>query len=186
MTRPNGFSILEVIVGVGIFAVLLLALFGLYEGYGKLYSVGQAEITTLTSARKTLNEIGDFTAQAHRILASQVINSTTYQSSSTTLVLQLPAITGTGDVVANSWDYVVFYSGGTTTLYRYLQVDAASSRGSAGLKSLSTIVSNITFTYDNADFTQVKKAGVALSVQARDNHQLITKYLTEQIGLKNY
>ncbi len=185
-SRPDGFSMLEVIVVVGIFAVLLLALFAIYEGYGKLYSVGQAEITTLKNVRYSLNETSQFVAQSHRVLASQVINSITYQSSSTTLVLQLPAITSTGDTIPNSWDYAVFYLGGTTTLYRFLQIDAASARSPVGLKVLSTIVSNVTFTYDNADFTQVKKVGVALSVERQDNHQLIKKYLTEQSGLRNY
>ncbi len=185
-SRPAGFSILEVIIGVGIFIVLFLALFGIYEGYGKLYSVGQAEITTLKNVRIALNEVNNFAAQAHRVLASQIINNISYQSSSTTLILQLPAITSAGDTIPDSWDYAVFYLGTTTTLYRFLQADAASARSPAGLKALSTGVSNVTFTYDNADFTQVKKVGIALETQAQENHQLVKKYLIEQSGLRNY
>lgn len=183
--RPQpGFTLIEVVVSLGVFTLLLLAMFNLYLTYGSLYTSQETKLTTLAGGRAALSEVSLFTVQAYRVVGNITIATTTYYSGTTTLALQLPAINSGGGIINNAWDYVVFYKS-DANLYRTIQADGASVRIS-GTKSLTNNLQSLIFTYDNADLTQAQKVTINLTTQNRDGRQTATSSFTAELTLRNF
>ncbi|MEK7131651.1 MAG: hypothetical protein AAB797_02880 [Patescibacteria group bacterium] len=181
----KGVTLIETLVAVGLFILIALALFGVYEVFGKLYNLGGANFTAVGGSRSALTQLSNFTSQANRVLQNRTINSINYISGTTTLVLKLPAIDIAGKTIDNIWDYAVFYVS-STNLYSYLEKNAGSFRVGGGLKLLSNTIVSTNFSYDNADFTQVKKVTAAVTTTAVENRVSVISQASEQIFLKNY
>lgn len=178
-----GFTIAELVIVVFLFAVLMLALFKLYDGHSNLFYYEQAEVAVAGSARSSLDEIQKYTLQAKYVLASHTFGSTTYSSNASTLVLQVPAVNGSG-VIVNTWDYVVFYVSGTK-LYRQIEAASGSSRTS-GTKLFSETILSLTYTYDNSDFTLVRQVVADIQTRSTTRTAQLNAHEQQQIYLRNY
>lgn len=184
MKSRRGFTIIETIVSVGIFALLIVVLFDLYREYGTLFSLGDTEYSTANAARVAIADWSTYTRQAHRVLASQTINGALYSSATGAVVLQLPAINVSGDVVPNRWDYLAYFTTGTF-FERALQADPSSARVSTTTVVATSVVSS-TFAYDNSDLTKVKTVTLDVSSTLQENHLSATNHLKHQAVLRNY
>ena len=182
--ESSGFTLIETVIFVAIFSILTLALFNIFAVYGTLYTADKLQFTTVNDTRTPLNELAATVAQAHRVMNSQTINGTDYQTNTTTLVVQLPSITLDGSIVENTWDYAVFFTS-STNLYRLSAPNAASARP-AGQKILGDSIVSIVFTFDSADFSLVHKVSVNIESQSQSNHVTVTNTSADQIILKNY
>lgn len=182
--KNRGFTLVEIVLVLGLMALILLALTTLFINHNSIYNFQQGFIKTAGSGRTSLNEITLYTAQGYRVLASQTINSTSYTSGPTVLVLQLPSIDSSGLVINGSWDYVAFYTSGSQLL-RQSQSAVGSARPT-GARLLSQSVSAISFAYDNIDFSLVKKVSIDLQTQETVKDQVITNRLAQQVVLRNY
>lgn len=179
-----GISLIEMLVAVSIAMILSLALLGLYQAYGRLYGLGQAQFSAVGGVRVPLAEIVEYISQARRVVASQDFGGTLYTSSSSTLVAQIPAVDANNRVVANSWDYVVFYKSGTR-LYRQLQPAAESARSGAS-RQLTDVAASLVFSYDNSDLSLVKKVSITLETFTQEGHSAVSHLASEEVALKNY
>jgi prepilin-type N-terminal cleavage/methylation domain-containing protein len=179
-----GFSLIEVIVAMAIFLILSLALLSLYQAFGSLYGLGRAQFSAVGGVRVPLAEVVEYVSQAYRVVASQDFSGTLYTSNSSTLVVQIPAVDANDRVVANSWDYAVFYKNGARA-YRQLQPAAESAR-SGGTRQLTDVATSLQFSYDNADFSLVKKVGVSLETFTQEGHITVSHVTSEEVALKNY
>jgi hypothetical protein len=179
-----GFTLIEMILVIFLGTLLLLGLFSLYDWHSKMYNYQQGLVRVSESARNSSQAILEHTTQAYRVVASQTINGTVYTSSSTALVLQLPAVDGSSNVVPGKWDHVVFFASGTN-LYQIISPDPASSR-MGGTRLLSDVLGEIEFTYDNGDFTQVRRVAVHIYTEIQVRDQTVTQDLQQNIYLKNY
>ncbi len=180
----KGVTLIETLISVGLFILISLALFGVYEVFGKIYNLGGAHFTAVGGARASLTNVSNLTAQAYRALSSRTVNGINYASGSSTLVLQLPAIDSTGKTINSAWDYAAFYVS-STNFYRSLEISTTSARV-GGLKLLSNTIVSVNFSYDNIDFTQVRKVTAAVTTTAVENRVPVQSRASEQIFLKNY
>ena len=183
--RPQqGFTLIEMVVGIGVISILIFALLNLYLAYGSLYTFQNAKLTTIAEGRVTMSDFTLFTIQAHRVIGSFTFTTTTYYSGTSTVILQIPAMTSGGSIISNVWDYVVFYTSGAN-LYRKTQADEASSRTS-GTKLLTSNLQSLIFAYDNADLTLAQKVSIDLNLQKQDVKYTAASHLTEQLILRNF
>ncbi len=180
----KGVTLIETLISIGLFVLISLALFGVYEAFGKIFNLSGAHLASVGGARTSLTDVSNLTAQAYRVLSSRTINSVNYASGSSTLVLQIPAIDSTGKTINDTWDYAAFYVS-STNFYRYLETNAASAR-IGGLKLLSNVIVGVNFSYDSVDFTQVKKVTATVTTTATENRAQVQSRASEQIFLKNY
>ncbi len=180
----RGFTLIEIVVVVGVFAIMIFALLNLYLAYGSLYNFQNAQLTTQTEGRAVMSEFSLFTIQGHQVLSNITIATNTYYSGTTTLVLEIPSITSGGSIISNTWDYVVFYVSGKK-IYRTIQPDAASARIS-GTKLLTSNLQSLSITYNNADLTQAQKVSIDLTLQNINVKNTATNHLTEDLILRNF
>lgn len=180
----RGFSLIEAVVVVGITVAALTALINLFFIFNSVYGYQQAFIASAGSSGAAMNAFEASMFPAGQVLASHSFSGATYASATTTLVLALPAIDGSGDVIADAKDYVAFYAS-SATLYRLVEADAGSARTS-GLTRLSTTLNSISFTYDDADFTKVTNVTIDIRTQAQFKQQTAQSHLSGQMYLRNF
>ena len=165
--KEIGFSLIEVVVAVAVFVIVILGFFGLYDGYIRTFNTQQAQFIVTTSASALMNEVTTMVLQADRVLSAHTFSGTAYTSGASSLVLELPAIDSSGNILTGH-DYVVFYVSGNAA-YRLFEADAASNRRS-GLKQLSDAVNSLIFTYDNIDVTQATKVDTQIETRIQTGH----------------
>lgn len=156
-----GFTLVETILVVALFAVMMGALAALYLSFGTSTLVQKAMADISFRANRALETLHADVGQAQGVLASHAFDSgTTYFSGVSALVLALPSIDASGTVIAESFDYVAYYLDGAS-LYRRLDADAASAR-QPGVVLLANAIETFTFGYDTADFTQVTRVDTVI------------------------
>jgi len=181
--KERGFSIIEAIFASAILIFVLGAFVVLYTNFSKFYNRQQAEINIGNSARESVKELQSSILQADQIAASHTFSGTTYSTDQDTLVLEIPSIDGSGNIVSGKYDYIAFYLTGNN-LYRLIDADAASSR-SSGQNKISDAVSALTFTYNNPNLTLASKVDVNLQMQTISGGQTIFYNLNQKIYLRN-
>ncbi len=179
----KGFTLIETMVTIAIFILVSLALGYFYVYYYKIFHTQQALISVAGSASLAANELQNAVLQADQILVSHNFSGTVYNTGQNILVLELPSIDGSGNIVSGKYDYLVFYAT-STHLYKLVQANAQSSRPS-GSRQLSDTVSTFTFTYNNGDLTQADKIDVDMNLQTVANRQTIPYHLHQTLYLRN-
>ncbi|MDQ3018889.1 MAG: prepilin-type N-terminal cleavage/methylation domain-containing protein [bacterium] len=182
--KQQGFTLIEVVIVTFLFSILLLGLMSLYDWHQKVYMLEQAEVQATGSVRSAMNNMSRYIAQGREIDSSRTINGTTYNTSSSSIIVEIPSLSASGDVVNGGFDYVVYYLSGTN-LYQVIETGSGSVR-IGGTKQLSSAMESLTFTYNNADPTIASQ--VIIDMQARATARgtsSVTAHVIDTIFLRN-
>lgn len=179
----KAFTLLEVIISVGIFVLLSISMVDLIIGTDNLLRSQQVTIDVIGSASEAMSDIQTMATQATQVAASHSFSGTTYTTSTSTLVLQLPSITSTGSIVSGQYDYVTYYATGTSA-YRIIDPGTGSVRPS-GTKRLSDTVTAFTFTYGSSDPTLSTSTMIDIQTQGTFKKVNAATHLHEQVYLRN-
>ena len=183
-TIPRAFTLIEMMIVIAVGTAMLLILGVLIFNFNKTAIYQQTLSQSSGSASALMREIKSLTLPATFVLQTHTFSSATHTSSSTALVLEIPSINSSGTVIANTYDYAAFYVVGTKA-YRLLEPDALSARAS-GTKLLSSTISALTFTYNNASFPAISAITADVQTQASTTQEILTDRRTEQIRLRNH
>lgn len=173
----------ETVIATAILIFILVALLVLYNNYFKSFNNQQARIAMGSSAREAVKELQSAFLQADQIMDSHNFSGTTYTTNENTVVLEIPSIDGSKNIVNEKYDYVVFYLTGKN-FFRLVEADAVSSRPS-GLNRISDTVSTLVFTYDNLDLSQTTKIETDIGMQAISGGRNVSYQLHQEIYLRN-
>ena len=178
----KGFTLIEVLVVSAILFLVVGFLGYLSVKHFWIYNSQVSQLDIGNDARFSLDDIDNFVRSARRVSVSYDIYSTGPQ----TLVLQLPSIDSSNKIIENTYDYVVYYLSGQA-LVREIFPDAISDRES-GIKTLTSYIDedNFSFTYDNADYSLVKKITTLISIKKGQSGQQRSITLSSKSFLRNY
>jgi prepilin-type N-terminal cleavage/methylation domain-containing protein len=182
--RKRGFTLIEMVVVIALMGILLSALFVLYQRHGILYSYEQVLVEVSGSARSSVAEIVEAGAQAQRVIASRTVNGVSRTSNATTVIFELPSIDAQSQAVSGAFDYIVFYKD-DNDFWMDAEMNAQSVR-KVTKKKLSSSMSALTFSYDNVNFTLVRKVTVDLEMSKRLKTQTIKANLKQVVTLRNF
>lgn len=179
----KGFTLLESVVVVGVTALALGALANLFFIFNSIYGYERMFLTVAGSSGEAMNALEAAVLPAEEVLSSHDFSGTIYSSATTTLVLMLPAMNSSGDIITGAKDYIAFHTS-SSTLYRTILADAQSVRMS-GTKRLSATLSSLSFTYDDSDFSRAKSVIVDIETQAAFKEHVVQSQLHERLYLRN-
>lgn len=182
--RNRGFTLIETVIVIALSVSTMVALGLLIYNFNRMSAYEQTSSQSSGSASALIREVESLAFPADAVLQMHMFSSATYSSSPTVLVLEIPSINSSGNVIANTFDYTVFYVVGTNA-YRLLEADTLSTRVS-GTKLLSSTVSALIFSYNSTDFTSVHTVTVDVQTQARVKQDILSDHRREQIRLRNY
>jgi prepilin-type N-terminal cleavage/methylation domain-containing protein len=154
----RGFTLIEMIIVIGIMSVVMVVLSQMFLGTERTYRTQNAELNVNFAARSTLDDIDAYVRQATKALGTY----TTYTAGPSVLILEIPSVNSSNQLVPGTYDKVVF-TFSANRVERIVIADAASTRLS-NTKLLADNVTDLTFTYNNADFAQVTKVQTDISV----------------------
>jgi len=178
----GGFTIVELIVVVGLTAVISLFLAYLVGYQYQIYNTQAAQLSVTSDARGMADDIDSYVRQAHRVLSSYL----TYTTGSQTLVLQVPSIDSSGQIISGTYDTVVFYLSGTD-FYRQVFPDASSSRPAVTKKLASGIdTANFSLAYNSADVTGATQVTSNIALVQTVGGQTKSITFSSQADLRNY
>lgn len=181
--QSRGFTLIEVATVVFIFSLIVIALYTVYTNYDKILAQQEIYIDTAGSIGASFNDIRSSVLQADHVVSSHTFSGTTLTSTTTSLVLELPSIDSSGNIVAASYDYVGYYMTGTK-LERLSDINAASARTSSS-RALSATLNTLSFTYDNVDPASVTNVTVDATTSETYRTKSTTAHLRETMYLRN-
>ncbi len=144
----TGFTLLEVIVVIGVLAILIVFLLGIVIANSRFYSNQSGEIGAISSTREISNRITEYTRAAVMALATTTYSSILYTADSDTLILQVPSIDASFNIISATYDNVIITrdTGNSSRLVLVVDPNASSARKSRDLELTSNLAST-TFTY---------------------------------------
>ncbi len=111
MSKTRGITLIEVLIGMVLMVIVVLALFSLYNT-GQKYFVNQnIKSDILNNNRVTLTWLSRDIKEAIQVIPGPIdINGTSYSTSSGSIVLRVPSIDADGIIIDidTDFDYLVF------------------------------------------------------------------------------
>ena len=178
--RQRAFSLIEIVIVIAIVGVCGLVIADLFIGHNRLYKTETAELNITGDARESLDDVDNFVRLANRTLSSY----STYTAGPQVLILQIQSINASNQLIAGTYDNVVYYMVGSN-FFRQIFPDAASSR-IATTKKLGSNVNSLVFTYNNVNYTLVTQVTTDLTVQENAGLQSRAITLSSKSKLRNY
>lgn len=146
--RPRGVTIIETVVVLSIFAVASIVIGSLYIGHSRLYSAENGAANVKMQKSIFIKNIMEAAESASGIAAARSFGGIARASSSSTVILELPAVDANGNILPEKFDYEVFYREGNK-VFAETSADAASSRKNLK-RRLSDTAKNLIFQYNSA------------------------------------
>lgn len=180
LLQKTGFTLIEVLVVVAIFAVCAVVLTSLFIGQNRIYKTETAELNVTSDARAALDDIDNFVRAATRTMDTY----STYTAGSQVLILQIQSINASNQLLPGVYDYAVYYLTGND-LFREIFPDPSSARP-AQLKKLASNVTGLVFTYNNLDLALVTQVTTDLTIQENAGVQIRSITLSSKARLRNH
>ncbi|HCC22052.1 hypothetical protein A2480_01130 [Candidatus Uhrbacteria bacterium RIFOXYC2_FULL_47_19] len=158
-----GFSLVEVIVVLGVMTLILVMVIQIFMVSYDTYAKQSARANNDSGIMLATRTISETTRGALSILTNKTINGTNYTSSSDELVLALATIDENGNLIEDETDYVAYYRNDSNP--NEILVDIESALGSYRTTGKKLVTDNnviLTFRYDNQDLGQVRRVSIYL------------------------
>lgn len=183
---PHGISLIELMVAMAVMSVMLLIVSQIFIADYNLVQGQVAHTDTVVGTMLATRAISTMARGAVGVMATQTINGTSYTSSTSTLVLKLPAINATGDVINNTYDYVAFARDGSSPTKIFADVQAASGSARISLRRLITAYnSQLAFRYNAADITKATRVQIYLVNSEAYRNSTLTDSAWTALYLRN-
>lgn len=166
----QGFTILELTLGIGIFVIIawgLGALAQLYISFGDIMPGQKLESEVSRVHFLTIEDLKRSIRQAESVLASTVVEGVTYTTATTTLVLRVRSIDASQNIISGSYDTFIYSTNTTTPPIKLSKriVPAASSARPPSNIVLNDSVQSISFTYNSTTTSDITKIQVSLTTE---------------------
>lgn len=189
----RGVSLVEILVAVGISSLLLASVSTINLLASQTSEYGTTYMATHAGTRQGIDWMTQDIRWANQILSSITISSTLYTTADDTIVLEIPSIDSSGNVIAETNDYVVYHlnSEDNTILERILDAHEDSSRSDA-TKTIAQNVSALGFSANGtglasvSDVTVLSQVEIALTTQkTAASGKLVNDSLNSVIDFRN-
>lgn len=183
----HGFTFAEALVVIGLFSLLSVFIVGIYLSHNNLYYSQSAEINAVGGARQVMDDMTDQIREAVDIAASYTYSLVLYTTDGDTLVLRLPALDSSGNPIAATYDYVIYYidAADSSQLRKIVAPNSASTRR-AEAKLLTDYLNSLTFAYNNSPLSLADR--ITITLETRDTSRLNTRSINilEEVFLRNH
>ena len=159
----RGITLIETMIGLAISALLVVILSYCLVIVLRL-NEAQKTVSALTSSTdRGIYRVSSSIQQSSQILSDAVISGTTHTTSSSALVLKIPTVNSSGQIISGSYDTVV-YRRNPSDLSELQEITDAET-GSArfdGTHLIARFVTNLLFRYNNSNYSLASTATVFL------------------------
>lgn len=190
-SRESGFTLVEMLVGIALVALLSVVLSAIIITSQRSAAVEKTRSDLTTGNRRLFDDTSRNVKLASTVLASATLLGTAYTTGAETLVLQLPAIDASQNLVTGVSDLIVFRKNGSN--YEFIQdAGAGSVRPDTASRIYSNRMTALTFTYYDSsgntlagNFQNALSVAISATLSQTVRGQSITSTLTDTATLRN-
>lgn len=179
----RAFTLLEVLITTALSVILMLAITQLYIVYGRAIVFHQASIDAALGGSAIMDATRMAGSQARSVVASHSFSGVWYNSGTTTVIFELPAIDASGATITNAYDYIGIYAS-SSDAYRIIDVAPGSAR-LLGEKRLTSVLGALSVTYDNPLFPLVTSITIDATTSVMIRGEMMHTHLGGRIYLRN-
>jgi len=179
----RAFTLLEVLITIGVSVVLMAASIQLYVVYGRAILYQKSAIEGTLGGSSIMDTTRATGLQAGRIVTSHIFSGTTYLTGAETVIFELNSLDSSGNSIPDRYDYIAFYATGTR-VYRIVEAGTGSVRV-PGRTQLTNVLGELRFTYDNADYSLATNVTVSATTSAVVREDTVQAHFYERIYLRN-
>ncbi len=183
LQNKKGFTLTETLIAVALAIAFLVVIVEFFLGYSKVFRYIEANFLVSNSASTIADDVAEMVRQSDKILTSRAFSGTTYTTGTSTIVLEIPTVNGSGSIVAGTYDYMVFYRNGAK--FYWISDANGSSVRQDFTKQMTDAISSITFTYDAGDVTTATKVDIDVQTTKSVKSQNLNQHVHSQAYLRN-
>lgn len=177
--RARGFTMLELAVSIAISAVVFTILGAIFIAQGRYFAIEDAIAETQYDAFQVLDTAGLYALSASAVVSSRTINGTAYTSGTSTVVLRLPSVDASGDILTNTYDYVAMGLYASDPTRFVVDIDAGTNSARVTTTRLpASLVDKLIFRYNAVDTT----AATAIELYVRTSKEARGRTITTPLG----
>lgn len=152
---------METMTVIGIMTIIMLMVTQIYAVSYDVFIKHFARTENENAAVLAARTIADVTRGATEVLAGQTINGTPYVTSADTLVVKMPTVDSSGNIVSGSHDYLAIYRHATDATQIRSNTDAAAdSRRLDGDRLVTDFNDTLKFRYNHSDVTKASRVQI--------------------------
>lgn len=186
-----GFSLVEILVALGVASVAGVILISILVSGNSLFMQQNSNVFQGLSLNHATEQINDSISQASQVANSYPEMSPTYVTSESVLVLKIPSIDSSGNIIDQKFDYIVISQDDqkSNILRKRVFPDPSSSRKNEN-GVLATTVSSLTFSYlDSNNITvsppSATKISFSIMLTEKAGSDNKTSSVSGQVNLRN-
>lgn len=179
----RAFTLVETLIVVGIAVIVTLGAAQLSLVFGRLVGSQESSLDATLDVSALIDAVRGAGAQASGVVASHAFSDVAYNSGTTTVIFELPAIDPSGVPIPSAFDYVGIHASGTDA-YRFTDAAPGSARIS-GTRLLANTLDELRFTYDNGSFPLVTQVVADATTSAMSDGQETRRHLRGAVYLRN-
>lgn len=188
--RSRGLTVVEVLLAAGVGAVVSSLLLVIMINSAGLFYKESSKLQEGLNINDALARVRASIKESSSVVASYSFDSTTYTSSVTQIVLKIPSIDSSGNIIANTFDYTIFYL--DQTKFRYKLIPNSQSSRKSQDQIFSTSVDNLTIKYLDSQNppsevapTSAKKIKLTLRLKQKNGPDIEQITATSEANLRN-
>lgn len=187
----HGITLTEILITLSITAIVSTLLVSIFSQNNRLFYNQQTKVSHGISSNEVINQIDDGIRIAVSVDSQYPAQDPTYLTGSSTLILKLASIDGSGNIVNGTYDYLIFARDASisTILRKQIFPAVGSSR-----KSLNQVITNslksIQFNYQNDAKSTVQPSEASLVnynliLQSQQGNSIVESSASGQTRLRN-
>lgn len=182
----HGVTLMEGLTVIGVMAVILVMVSEIFTVSYDVFIKQSARAENETGAVLAARAIAEAARGADAIEPSYVINGTTYTTSANVLVLKLPTLDASNNLVPASHDYMAIYRHSAQTTKIFMDIDAAAgSKRIDGEKLLTANNTIMQFRYNDPDVASANRVQVYLVNSQTKRQTVLTTKAWTAIFMRN-
>ncbi len=163
----HGLTLVEVLIAMAIATIVGLLLFVIIVNSAGLFYTQSSKLSQGVGINDALQKVKEAIRSSSSVAPSYQDGPATYTSSSTQLILKIPSIDTSGNVIGETFDYYVFFQ--DQNFFTFKSFPASQSSRKASDQILSSNVDSLTFRYFDSqtppqEVTAVSAAKVRLTI----------------------
>jgi len=149
----KGVTLIETIIVITILAVTSMIMSVTFITLWRVSQMNLSSFETKSQGGITMQKIADTIEASSSVLSSRAINGAAYTTNESSLVLQIPSINSSSEIVAAAFDYAAF-AASSTEIFMDIEPSASSVRP-GGKFVLANLAKDINFRYNSSTSTDI-------------------------------
>jgi hypothetical protein len=171
-------SLADMLITIFILVTIVTLMTGMYLAYIYVYKIQVAYNELITSNNIALDKISNIIKGADKVVDAKNINSVDYTTDYDTLILELPSVDASQNIITGSYDYIVYFRDvADQAKLKYDVAPAGGSSRKAGFQMVGDFVNTLVFNYNNIDYSKVNKVEIIL-----ENTQAVRNQVRKVVG----